>query len=153
MSSHGNPNLCYNQKLAAATPEEAAHMEDNRRARLSAGMKRSHAIKRIVNTVLKSGINPSSYEKDILNVFGYDINECGVPTVAVMVILSMAAKAAKGDVRAAEFLFSYGGIPNMDQQIKREHLDYLRHRDDPKEMDIEDLSQLKILLDVPSVIN
>ena len=115
-----NPGAAYHEKLAAMPPEEAAKVEANRRAKMSAGIKRTRAIQRIVNSVLKAEVDPNSYETDILNTFGYEINECGLPTVAVMIMLSMARRACNGDVRAAEFLFSYGGIPNMDQLIKRE---------------------------------
>ncbi len=115
-----NPGARYHEKLAAASPEEAEKMEANRRAKMSAGIKKTRAIQRIVNSVLKAEVDPNSYETDILNTFGYEINVCGLPTVAVMILLSMARRACNGDVRAAEFLFSYGGIPNMDQLIKRE---------------------------------
>ena len=64
----------------------------------------------------------------------------------------MANRACKGDVRAAEFLFSYGGIPNMNQVIKREELDYLRHKGELKD-DVDKLEAVKILLDIPSAIN
>ena len=70
-----------------------------------------------------------------------------------MILLHMAYKACNGDVKAAEFLFSYGGIPNMNQLIRREELEILRQKGKPKDMDIEDLAQLKVLLGVESVIN
>ncbi len=125
-----NPGARYHDKLAALPPEEAAKMEANRRAKMSAGIKKTLAIKRIVNAILKSEVVPNSYEVDILNTFGYEINECGLPTAAVMILLSMAARALKGDVKAAEFLFSYGGIPNMDQMIKLDELKINRDRCD-----------------------
>lgn len=148
-----NPAAAYHAKLAAAPPEEAAKMEANRRAKMSAGIKKTRAIQRIVNAVLKAEVDPNSYQTDILKTFGYEIEECGVPTVAVMILLHMAYKACNGDVKAAEFLFSYGGIPNMNQLIRREELEILRQKGKPKDMDIEDLAQLKVLLGVKSVIN
>jgi len=64
----------------------------------------------------------------------------------------MAYKACNGDIHAAEFLFSYGGIPNMNQMIRREELDYLRHKGELKD-DVDKLEAVKILLDIPSAIN
>lgn len=147
-----NPIAAYREKLAAMPPEEAAKVEAARRAKMSAGVKKTRAIQRIVNTLLKAEIEPNAYQQGILDAFGYDIGECGVPTVAVMILCCMAARAASGDVKAAEFLFAYGHIPNMNHVIRREELDYLRHKGDPREMDIEDLTQLKVLLGVESVI-
>ena len=147
-----NPGARYHEKLAAASPEEAEKMEANRRAKMSAGIRKTRAIQRIVNAVLKAEVDPNSYQTDILKTFGYEIEECGVPTVAVMVLLHMAYKACNGDIHAAEFLFSCGGIPNMNQVIKREELDYLRHKGDPK-VDVDKLEAVKILLDIPSAIN
>ena len=147
-----NPAAAYHAKLAAAPPEEAAKMEANRRAKMSAGVKKTRAIQRIVNAVLKAEVDPNSYQTDILKTFGYEIEDCGVPTVAVMILLHMAYKACKGDVKAAEFLFSYGGIPNMNQMIRREELEILRHKGDPKDLDIDRLEAIKLLLAVPSAI-
>ena len=81
-----NPGARYHEKLAALPPEEAAKVEANRRAKMSAGIKKTLAIKRIVNAILKSEVVPNSYEVDILNTFGYEINECGLPTAAVMIL-------------------------------------------------------------------
>ena len=123
-----NIGASYHEKLAAMSPDEAAKMEAARRAKMSAGVNKTRAIQRIVNTVLKAEVNPNSYQSDILNTFGYEINECGLPTVAVMILLNMAYRACNGDVKAAEFLFSYGGIPNMDQMIRRDELHIMNER-------------------------
>ena len=146
------PGASYYEKLAASPPEVSAQMEANRRAKMSAGIKKTRAIQRIINAILKAEVDPNSYESDILNTFGYEINDCGLPTVAIMIMFSMANRACKGDVKAAEFLFSYGGIPNMNQMIRREELEILRHKGDPKDMDIERLEAIKLLLSVPSAV-
>lgn len=146
------PGASYYEKLAASSPEVSAQMEANRRAKMSAGIKKTRAIQRIINAILKAEVDPNSYQTDILKTFGYEIEECGVPTVAVMVLLHMAYKACNGDVKAAEFLFSYGGIPNMNQMIRREELEILRHKGDPKDLDIDRLEAIKLLLAVPSAI-
>jgi len=142
----------YSAKLAAMPPDEAAQKEKVHHARISASMKRYHAIKRIASGILKAEVNPNSYQQDVLAAFGYDVETLGPPTAAVMILCNMAAKAAAGDVKAAEFLFSYGGIPNMNQMIRREELEILRHKGDPKEMDIERLEAIKLLLSVPSAV-
>lgn len=147
-----SPFNAYLDKLAAMPPEEAELAEKRRRARMSAGLKKRLAIKRILNQLLRSEINPTIYERDVLEHFGYEIDECGLPTVAIMVLFSMASRAMRGDAKAAAFVFSYAGIPNMDQVIKREELDYLRHRGEPK-VDVDKLEAVKILLDIPSAIN
>ena len=105
-------------------------MEANRRAKMSAGVKKTRAIQRIVNSVLKAEVDPNSYQTDILKTFGYEIEECGVPTVAVMILLNMAYRACNGDIRAAEFLFSYGHIPNMDHFLKMEQIKALKENND-----------------------
>ena len=60
-----NPGARYHEKLAAASPEEAEKMEANRRAKMSAGIRKTRAIQRIVNAVLKAEVDPNSYQTDI----------------------------------------------------------------------------------------
>ena len=43
----------YYEKLAASSPEVSAQMEANRRAKMSAGIKKTRAIQRIINAILK----------------------------------------------------------------------------------------------------
>lgn len=148
-----HPENQYRAKLAAMPPDEAARKEAARISKAVISNKRTRAIKGIVNAIFKTQIDPNSYQTDILKTFGYEIEECGVPTVAVMILLNMAYRACNGDTRAAEFLFSYGHIPNLNQQIKREELEILRHKGEPK-VDVDKLEAVKkILLDIPSAIN
>ena len=123
------PENQYRAKLAAMPPDEAARKEAARISKSVISNKRTRAIKCIVNSILKSQIDPNSYQTDILKAFGYEIEECGVPTVAVMILLNMAYRACNGDIRAAEFLFSYGHIPNMDHFLKMEQNNILRKED------------------------
>ena len=124
------PENQYRAKLAAMPPDEAARKEAARISKSVISNKRTRAIKGIVNSILKSQIDPNSYQTDILKAFGYEIEECGVPTVAVMILLNMAYRACNGDIRAAEFLFSYGHIPNMDHFLKMEQIKALKENND-----------------------
>ena len=124
------PENQYRAKLAAMPPDEAARKEAARISKSVISNKRTRAIKGIVNSILKSQIDPNSYQTDILKAFGYEIEECGVPSVAVMILLNMAYRACNGDTRATEFLFSYGHIPNMDHFLKMEQIKALKENND-----------------------
>ena len=124
------PENQYRAKLAAMPPDEAARKEAARISKSVISNKRTRAIKGIVNSILKSQIDPNSYQTDILKAFGYEIEECGVPAVVVMILLNMAYRACNGDTRAAEFLFSYGHIPNIDHFLKMEQIKALKENND-----------------------
>ena len=138
-----NPGQTYQDKLKSLPPEEAERVDSERRAKMSTGLKKTLAIKRIINSLLKAEVEPNSYQRDVLNAFGYDIKVCGVPTAAVMILCNMVARAAAGDTKAAEFVFSYGHIPNMDQSIK---LDQIKALKEAKAKDTE--GKNTIIIDV-----
>ena len=121
-SGPDNPLTEYRDKLKALPDEERERIQRETRAKLSASVKKHRAVERIVNNLLKAEYDPLDYERDVLTAFGYEIDECGLPTVAVMVLCAQAVKAIKGNTAAAQFLFSYGGVPDIDQVIEREKL-------------------------------
>jgi len=84
------------------------------------GIRTKRALKNEIQTVLRWTVKPNEEQQELLKTYCYGPESTGQVSALAMILFRITEDAMKGDLRAAGFLFKYGGIHTVDQEINRE---------------------------------